>query len=278
MSAQPASEGLPRAAAFFDLDKTLMAGSSGMQFARIAAKQGIVSRRQLASWGFEHLRYRLRGTTDERTAEVLKVARELITGIPAKAVDRMGPEVMAAILPRVYPEMLQEIYAHQDAGRPTFIVSAAGNGVVEQLAHVLGMDGGIGTRYEIDAEGNFTGRLDGPFVYGEGKVTAMREFAARHAIELGESFAYSDSLSDLPMLRAVGNPVAVNPDPPLAAIAREEGWQVLRFERLGRRLLALVVTVIATVVGVSASRVAGRRRVPPPSRFAWRTSARPRSR
>ena len=97
----------------------------------------------------------------------------------------MGPEVMAAILPRVFPQMLEEVYAHQDAGRPTFIVSAAGNGVVEQLAHVLGMDGGIGTRYEVDAEGNFTGRLDGPFVYGAGKVEAMEEFAAGHGIELG---------------------------------------------------------------------------------------------
>jgi HAD superfamily hydrolase (TIGR01490 family) len=269
LSEQPASGGTPRAAAFFDLDKTLMAGSSGMQFARIAARQGVVGRRQLASWGFEHLRYRLRGTTDERTAEVLKVARELITGVPAKAIDRMGPEVMAAILPRVYPQMLEEIYAHQDAGRPTFIVSAAGNGVVEQLAHVLGMDGGIGTRYETDGEGNFTGRLDGPFVYGDGKVEAMREFAARHGIELADSFAYSDSLSDLPMLRAVGNPVAVNPDPPLAALAREEGWQTLRFERLGRRLVAVAVTLLATVAGVGASRVAGRRK-PPPRRFPAR--------
>jgi HAD superfamily hydrolase (TIGR01490 family) len=270
LSEQPASEVVPRAAAFFDLDKTLMAGSSGMQFARIAAKQGIVSRRLLVSWGWEHLRYRLRGTTDARTAEVLKVARELIRGVPEKAIARMGPEVMAAILPRVYPQMLEEIYAHQDAGRPTFIVSAAGNGVVEQLAHVLGMEGGIGTRYEVDGEGNFTGRLDGPFVYGEGKVTAMREFAARHEIELADSYAYSDSLSDLPMLRAVGNPVAVNPDPPLAALAREEGWQVLRFERLGRRLVALAVTVLATVAGVGASRVATRRRVPPPRRFPAR--------
>ncbi|HYH53180.1 MAG TPA: HAD-IB family hydrolase [Solirubrobacterales bacterium] len=265
----PQSEESQRAAAFFDLDKTLMAGSSGMQFARIAAKQGIVSRRLLVGWGWEHLRYRLRGTTDARTAEVLKVAQELITGVPEKAVDRMGPEVMAAILPRIYPQMLEEIYIHQDAGRPTFIVSAAGNGVVEQLAHVLGMEGGIGTRYEVDGEGNFTGRLDGPFVYGEGKVTAMREFAARHRIDLSGSYAYSDSLSDLPMLRAVGNPVAVNPDPPLAAIAREEGWQVLRFEHLGRRLLAVAVTVLATVVGVSASRAAGRRK-PPPRRFPAR--------
>jgi HAD superfamily hydrolase (TIGR01490 family) len=270
LSEQPVSEVRPRAAAFFDLDKTLMAGSSGMQFARIAAKQGIVSRHLLVSWGWEHLRYRLRGTTDERTAEVLKVARELITGVPAKAVDRMGPEVMAAILPRVFPQMLEEIYAHQDAGRPTFIVSAAGNGVVEQLAHVLGMDGGIGTRYEVDAEGNFTGRLDGPFVYGEGKVTAMREFAAQHEIELAESYAYSDSISDLPMLRAVGHPVTVNPDPPLAALARQEGWQTLHFERLGRRLVAFAVTVLATVAGFGASRVAGRRKAPPRRFYARR--------
>jgi HAD superfamily hydrolase (TIGR01490 family) len=266
----PQPEQPKRAAAFFDLDKTLMAGSSGMQFARIAAKQGVVSRRLLVSWGWEHLRYRLRGTTDERTAEVLKVARELIRGLPAKTIDRMGPEVMAAILPRVFPQMLEEVYAHQDAGRPTFIVSAAGNGVVEQLAHVLGMDGGIGTRYEVDGDGSYTGRLDGPFVYGEGKVTAMEEFAAQHGIELGESYAYSDSLSDLPMLRAVGHPVAVNPDPPLAAIAREEGWQTLRFERLGRRLVALAVTFLATVAGFGASRVAARRRVPPPRRLRVR--------
>src|SRR5215203_1186841 len=251
-----------------------MAGSSGMQFARIAAKQGIVGRRQLAHWGFEHFRYRLRGTTDARTAEVLKVARELITGVPARSIERMGPEVMGAILPRVFPQMLEEVYVHQDAGRPTFIVSAAGNDVVGLLAHVLGMDGGIGTRYEIDGEGNFTGRLDGPFVYGEGKVEAMREFASQHGIELADSYAYSDSLSDLPMLRAVGNPVAVNPDPPLAAIAHEEGWQTLHFERLGRRLVALAVTLLATVAGFGASRVATRRRVPPPRRFQARPGRR----
>jgi HAD superfamily hydrolase (TIGR01490 family) len=252
------------------LDKTLMAGSSGMQFARVAARHGIVGRRQLIRWGIEHLRYRLRGTTDERTADVLKVARELIRGVPAKTIDRLGPEVMAAILPRVFPQMLEEVYAHQDAGRPTFIVSAAGNDVVESLAKVLGMDGGIGTRYEVDAEGNFTGRFDGPFVYGPGKVEAMESFAARHDIDLDASYAYSDSLSDLPMLRAVGNPVAVNPDPPLAEIAHQEGWQTKRFERLGRRLVALTVTLLATVAGFGASRVAARRRVPPPRKFAPR--------
>jgi HAD superfamily hydrolase (TIGR01490 family) len=260
---------MSRAAAFFDLDKTLMAGSSGMQFARVAARHGVVGRRQLASWALEHLRYRLRGTTDARTTEVLKVARELISGVPERDVERMTPEVMAAILPRVYPQMLDEVHAHQDAGRATFIVSAAGNGVVGHLAHVLGMDGGIGTRYEVDAGGAFTGRFDGPFVYGPGKVEAMEAFAAGHDIDLGGSYAYSDSMSDLPMLRAVGHPVVVNPDPSLAEIAKAEGWQTMRFERLGRRLVAITVTLLATVAGFGGSRIAARRREPP-RRFAAR--------
>lgn len=254
---------MSRAAAFFDLDKTLMAGSSGMQFARVATRQGVVSRRQLASWAVEHLRYRLRGTTDERTAEVLRVARDLISGVPAKTIERMSPEVMAAILPRVFPQMLDEVHDHQDAGRATFIVSAAGNGVVESLAQVLGMEGGIGTRYEVGADGNFTGRFDGPFVYGPGKVEAMEAFAVEHEIDLDASYAYSDSLSDLPMLRAVGNPVVVNSDPPLAEIAKREGWQTMRFERLGRRLVAVAITLLATVAGFGASRVATRRKVQP---------------
>lgn len=252
-----------RAAAFFDLDKTLMAGSSGMQFARVARRHGLVRRRQLASWGVEHLRYRLRGTTDERTEEVLRVARELIAGVPASSFERMNPEVMAAILPRVYPQMLDEVYAHQDAGRPTFIVSAAGSGVVESLAAVLGMDGGVGTRYEVGEDGALTGRFDGPFVYGPGKVEAIEQFAAEHEIDLEVSYAYSDSISDLPMLRAVGNPVVVNPDPPLLEIAREEGWQTMRFERLGRRLVALAVTLLASFAGFGASRIAARRKAPP---------------
>jgi HAD superfamily hydrolase (TIGR01490 family) len=250
---------MPRAAAFFDLDKTLMAGSSGMPFARVAMRHGIVGRRQLASWGVEHLRYRLRGTTDERTNEVLRQARDLISGVRARDVERMNPEVLAAILPRIYPQMLEEVHAHQDAGRATFIVSAAGHGVVEPLAQVLGMDGGIGTRYEVDGEGAFTGRFDGPFVYGAGKVEAMEAFAAGHGIDLAQSYAYSDSLSDLPMLEAVGHAVVVNPDPALAAIAKREGWQTMRFERLGRRLAIGAAALLAAAVGWGGSRYAARR-------------------
>ena len=240
-----------------------MAGSSGMQFARVAAKRGIVSRRQLAGWARDHLRYRLRGASDEETADVLKVARELITGVSGKDIDRMGPEVMAAILPRIYPEMLAEIHRHQDEGRSAFIVSAAGDGIVGALAAVLGMEGGIGTRYELDDEGRFTGRLDGPFVYGPGKVEAMERYATEHGIDLDRSWAYSDSASDLPMLRAVGNPVVVNPDPGLIRIAREEGWQVMQFERLGRRLAVGGATLLAALIGLGGRSVAARRRARP---------------
>ena len=120
--------------------------------------------------------------------------------------------MLAGILPRIYPEMLEEVHRHQDEGRATFIVSAAGNEMVAQLAGVLGMEGGIGTSYEVGPDGRYTGRLNGPFVYGEGKVEAMQRFADEHGIDMAESYAYSDSVSDLPMLRSVGNAVVVNPD------------------------------------------------------------------
>jgi HAD superfamily hydrolase (TIGR01490 family) len=251
---------MSRAAAFFDLDRTLMAGSSGMHFARAAYQGGLVSRPQLAKWGLEHVRFRLRGSTDERTAQVLSQVKELLAGVPERDIERMAPGLLAGVLPRIYPAMLDEVRAHQDAGRATFIVSAAGNGLVEALARVLGMDGGIGTSYEVDGDGRLTGRIEEPFVYAEGKVVAMRRFAGEHAVDLSESWAYSDSASDLPMLRAVGNPVAVNPDRELAEVAAAEGWRVMRFEKLGRRLTIAGATVVAAAVGGTGRVLASRRR------------------
>lgn len=255
----PGAEGL-RAAAFFDLDKTLMAGSSGMHFGRAAFRTGMVGRRQLARWAADHVRFRLRGTTDERAQALLDEVKDLLAGIPERDIARMAPELLAGVLPRIYPQMLDEVHAHQEAGRATFIVSAAGNELVVLLARVLGMDGGIGTAYEVDANGLLTGNLDGPFMYGEGKVEAMRRFAADHDISLEASWAYSDSASDLPMLRAVGTPVAVNPDAELARVAREEGWRVMTFERLGRRLAIAGATVTAAAVGGMGTVLASRRR------------------
>ena len=239
-----------RSAAFFDLDRTLMAGSSGLPWARAATKAGLVSRRQMARWGVDALRFRLRGSTDEATERLLAEVKLIFRGTSARQISRMAPEVLVGVLPRIYPEMLEEVYAHQDAGRPTFIVSAAGDELVRLLARILYMDGGIGTAYEIGEDGLFTGEIGGTFMYGEGKVEAMRRFAAEHAIDLQASYAYSDSASDLPMLRAVGNPVVVNPDEDLARIARDQGWRVMRFEKLGRRLAIAGFTLLLAVAGL----------------------------
>jgi HAD superfamily hydrolase (TIGR01490 family) len=251
----PQTEG-GRAAAFFDLDKTLMAGSSGMVWARVSARAGLFPRRLLARWALDHLRYRLRGASDEAAAQVMGEVRELVTGMPVRDLEDLGPAVIEGVLPRIYPEMLEEVRRHQESGRATFIVSAAGSYVVEELARELGMDGGIGTGYQI-REGAFTGELDGPFMYGRGKVKALERLAAERGIDLRASYAYSDSASDLPMLRAVGHPVCVNPDAPLLEVARAEGWDVMRFEDLGRRL-AFAGGALGAVMAAAALAVAGR--------------------
>jgi HAD superfamily hydrolase (TIGR01490 family) len=235
-----------REAAFFDLDKTLMAGSSGIFFARAAYESGMISRRRLARDAYENLRFRLRGSTDDRADEVRKRVGEMIADVPVRELQRLSPRVLAGVLPRLYPQMLQRAYAHQDAGRLVYIVTAASQEMADLLAHVLAFDGGIGSRSEI-VDGRYTGRAAGPFNYREGKVLSMRELAEREQIDLGASYAYSDSESDLPMLRAVGHPVVVNPDPDLRRIATAEGWEVLRLDRLGRRL-----KMLAALGGVAA--------------------------
>ena len=251
-----------REAAFFDLDRTLIAGSSAMEFVRASRRAGLVGRRDVVRWGVEHLVFRLRGSTDQSTRKALAAAQEMLRGRPEREVARMAPEILAGILPRIYPQVLAEVYRHQDEGRATFIVSAAGNEIVRLLAEVLGMEGGIGTSYEVDGEGNLTGDLDGPLMYRDGKVTAIERYAAEHRLDLAASWAYSDSESDLPMLRAVGHAVVVNPDRELAAIAAEEGWRVIRFERLGRNLAVSAAVAAALVVG-AATRMAGTRRAAP---------------
>ena len=253
---------MARSAAFFDLDRTLMAGSSGMAWVKASYDAGLISRTQMLRWARDGLVFRLRGSTDATTKDAMERIKEVLSGASARQLERLGPQVLAEVLPRIYPQMLDEVYAHRDEGRATFIVSAAGNDLVELVARVVGMDGGVGTRYEVDPDGNFTGDLDGPFMYGKGKLEGIRRFADSHEIDLAESWAYSDSASDLPMLRAVGNAVAVNPDAELAVVAREEGWRVMRFEKLGRRLAVAAASLTALMLGGGVATVARRRSTP----------------
>ena len=246
-----------RGAAFFDLDRTLMAGSSAFEFARASYKAGLTTRRQLAADGWSNLRFRLRGSTDEQTEALKQRVFKSLAGVRVRDLERLAPDVLASILPRVYPKMLEVAYAHQDSGRPVYICTAASQEVADLLGTVLRFDGGIGTRSEI-VDGYYTGRQAGPFTYREGKAEAIRELAAAEGFDLAESWGYSDSESDLPMLRAVGHPVAVNPDAPLARVAREEGWEVMRFETLGRRLKLTGAILTAVAAGGAGSVVMSR--------------------
>ncbi|HYP48750.1 MAG TPA: HAD-IB family hydrolase [Thermoleophilaceae bacterium] len=238
-----------RGAAFFDLDKTLIEGSSALHFGRAAYRAGMLSRRRVIADVWANVRFRLQGSTDEGTDELRRRVLDAIAGQRVVDLARLGPDVLAGILPLLYKQVLEEAYAHQDAGRCTYIVTAASQELAEVLAGVLVFDGGIGMRSEIK-DGVYTGRPDGPFTYREGKAQALRELAEREGIDLAASYAYSDSESDLPMLRAVGHPVAVNPDRQLERVARQEGWRIMRFDKLGPLLkIGGAVSTVALIGG-----------------------------
>jgi HAD superfamily hydrolase (TIGR01490 family) len=231
------------------LDKTLMEGSSALHFARASYKAGQLSKRQLARDAWANIRFRLEGSTDEATEALRKRVYEAIAGRRVVDLARLTPDILKGILPLVYPQMLDVAWRHQDAGRRVYIVTAASQEIAELLATVLVFDGGIGARSEV-RDGVYTGRPEGPFTYRDGKAEAIRQVAAREGIDLGDSWAYSDSESDLPMLHAVGHPVAVNPDAALARVARQEGWEIMRFDRLGRRLRLAAGAAVIGLLGV----------------------------
>ena len=249
------------AAVFFDLDRTLIEGSSAFQFGRAAYRAGLMGRRQLLSDAVANLQFRLRGATDEDSLALRDRIAASLEGTRVLDLERLGVAVLAGILPRVYPQMLALAHAHQDEGRRVYIVTAASQELADILARVMAFDGAIGSNLSDVVDGVYTGRPTGVFVYRSGKAQAIEALAAQEGIDLEASYAYSDSESDLPMLRAVGHPVAVNPDDKLGRVARKEGWQVLRFDRLGRRLkTAAGLTAAAAAGGVGSVALAGRTR------------------
>ena len=265
-------------AAFFDLDRTLTEGSSAFQFGRAAFKAGLLSRRQLIADGWANVRFRLRGASDEDTHALRDRISASLGGTRVRDLERLGPSVLAGVLPRIYPQVLKLAHEHQDEGRKVYIMTAASQELAQILARVLVLDGGIGSEFSEAVDGVYTGRPTGLFIYGEGKARAIEELAEREGIDLSASYAYSDSASDLPMLRLVGHPVVVNPDRELRRVARREDWQVLRFDRLGRRLRAVVGVLGAAVAGgLGSAALAGRGRrrtrfsgIPSVLRSGWR--------
>jgi HAD superfamily hydrolase (TIGR01490 family) len=240
-------------AAFFDLDRTLMEGSSAFQFGRAAYRAGLLSRRQLIADGWANLMFRLRGASDAASHELRDRISESLAGTRVRDMERLGADVLAGVLPRIYPQVLALAHEHQDAGRRVYIVTAAAQDLADILARVLAFDGAVGSQFSEVVDGVYTGRPAGLFIYGSEKAQAIGRLAEREGLDLAQSYAYSDSASDLPMLRLVGHPVAVNPDKTLAKAAREERWEVLRFDRLGRRLKAAAGVIGAAIAGGAGS-------------------------
>jgi HAD superfamily hydrolase (TIGR01490 family) len=214
---------------------------------------GLITRRQLVGDAVANLKFRLRGASDEETAKLRDRIAGSVQGIRVKDFERLGLPLLIRVLPRFYPQMLEVAYGHQDAGRDVYIITAAAEELADTLAHVLAFDGAIGSHFSDQVDGFYTGRSDGPFVYGEVKATEIRRLADEHGYDLSASYAYSDSASDVPMLSAVGHAVVVNPDKALAELAKARGWQTLALDPLGRRLKVVAGLVSLATVGGAAN-------------------------
>ncbi|MGZ4103912.1 MAG: HAD family hydrolase [Actinomycetota bacterium] len=262
-------------AAFFDLDKTVIARSSTLAFGRPLMREGLISRSLIVKALYAQLVYHLMGA-DEAKMEKMRVALlEITKGWEKQKIEALVRETLTDIIdPVIYDEALQLIAEHRAAGRRVYIVSSSGEELVRPLAQHLGVPHFIATRAKVDADGLYTGELDF-YCYGENKAVAIREHAHRYGIDLSASYAYSDSATDLPMLEAVGHPHVVNPDKELREIATEREWPILRFMRpvsLRDRIASNVPRpspAAAIAVGTLAAAVlawaALRRRAEPPA-------------
>jgi HAD superfamily hydrolase (TIGR01490 family) len=217
-------------AAFFDLDRTLISGSSIFVFGVAAWRAGLVLRRELLGDALSAAMFRLRGADDDTTTGVRDRVLGAVKGVNHDDLVALNADIVPKLIDRVRPEAQRLVDLHRHAGRATYIVSASPVELVQPLAQALGMTAGIGTRSEV-VDGVYTGALAGPFCYGAGKVEAIAELARWEGLDLGQCYAYSDSASDLPMLRAVGHPVAVNPDGRLERIAHDQSWPIVVFSK-----------------------------------------------
>jgi HAD superfamily hydrolase (TIGR01490 family) len=218
------------AAAFFDLDRTLIRRSSVLALAPSFRSRGLISRLDLVRSALWQLLFVTRGASAERVRSAAEDGMKILAGLSVEEMQTLVGDAMEPVLrPLVYAEPLQLIQHHRERGEKVYVVSATLQEIVEHIADDLGFDGAIGSTCEI-VDGVYTGKSLRA-THGEGKADALRALAAKANLDLGASTAYSDSYSDMPFLEAVGHPVAVNPDRRLRRIARARGWPTLRFSR-----------------------------------------------
>jgi HAD superfamily hydrolase (TIGR01490 family) len=243
-----------RSAAFFDLDKTVIAKSSALAFGRPFYRDGLITRRDVVKAAYAQLMFRLGGADEQQMARIRDHLAQLCRGWRVEQVSQIVRETLNELInPYVYAEAAALIEEHRSAGRDVVVVSTSGEEMVRPIAEQLGITDIIATRMVV-LDGRYTGEV-AYYAAGPTKAEAARDLAKERDYDLASSYAYSDSISDVPLLEAVGRPTAVNPDRGLRRIALERGWQVLEFRHpvpLSRRLRQRpAVPVAAAAIGLA---------------------------
>ncbi len=248
VEASLAVPGDPTAAAFFDVDNTMIRGASIYFFGKGLAGRGLVTTGDLLRFGWQQLRFRIRGKEDmAAVAEAREKALSIVAGKSVADIVAYGEEIYDELMAeRIWSGTRALAQSHLDAGQRVFLVTATPVELARIIARRLGLTGALGTVAEVE-NGHYTGRLVGEPLHGPSKAEAVKALAERDGLDLSRCTAYSDSANDIPMLTAVGTAVAINPDTALRAEAKERGWEVRDF-RTGRK---------AAKVGIPAAGAAG---------------------
>jgi HAD superfamily hydrolase (TIGR01490 family) len=245
-------------AAFFDLDKTVIAKSSTLAFSRPFFHSGLINRRAVLKSAYAQFVFAFSGADADQVERMRAHLTSLCAGWDVRQVRSIVEETLHDIVdPLVYAEATQLIAEHRASGHDVVVISASGEEIVTPIARMIGATHSVGTRM-VAVDGRYTGEIDF-YCYGENKATAIKQLAAERGYELNACHAYSDSITDLPMLEAVGHPTVVNPDRALRAAAAEHGWPTLTFSKpvsLRSRLhppSGTAVTVTAIGLGLATA-------------------------
>ncbi len=253
----------PSAAAFFDVDNTVMVGASIYHFAKGLVARKFFTGRELFRFGWHQLVYRIGGTERHGAmTQAREAALEFVAGKEVAEIVRLSEEIYDDLMAgRIYSGTHALARLHLDAGQRVWLVTATPVELANIIAHRLGLTGALGTVSEVE-HGRYTGRLVGEPLHGPAKAEAVRALAEREGLDLSRCTAYSDSANDIPMLSLVGHAVAVNPDSELRGVAKERGWEIRDF-RTGRKAAKVGIPAAAglgAVVGGVLAGLAYRRR------------------
>ncbi|MCC5576640.1 HAD-IB family hydrolase [Microtetraspora sp. AC03309] len=253
----PSAEPDLTAAAFFDVDNTMMRGASIYHFARGLAARGLFTTNDLVRFAVGQAWFRVRGNENpEHIAKAKETALAFVAGLKVDEVVRLGEEIYDEVMSdRIWAGTRALAQAHLEAGQRVWLVTATPVELARVIAQRLGLTGALGTVAET-ADGVYTGRLVGDLLHGPAKAEAIRALARREGLDLSHCSAYSDSANDLPMLSLVGRPYAVNPDSELREHAKEHGWQIRDF-RTGRKATLIGLPIAATAGAVAGGIAAG---------------------